>query len=206
MTRTICMSAWAGLIFALLSGTPGRASIVVSVSPATQTVQMGDSFTVDVQIAGLGNFTAPSLGLYNVGLLYDDAILELLVPPQPGPYLGHGTGDSSFSFLIGPGTGFVVVGESSLLAPAALNALQPDTFVLFQSTFRADAFGVSPLTLELNLADEDGAPLESVVANGSVSVAAVPEPSSLATAGIFTLIGLIIAWRRRISSATPCPC
>ncbi len=156
------------LICLLASALPATA-ITLEVLPATQTVDQGENFSVDVNISGLGEFSAPSLGAFDVGLGFDPTLLSFNAI-EFGPYLG----DEAAAEAI---VGFDVLSDNlmafevSLLLPAELIDLQPGSFRLFTVTFGALAPGTSPLDLTVaDLGDENGDLLTADVVNGNVEV------------------------------------
>jgi len=161
--------------FVLVVALPAQA-IVVSVNPSAQTVSLGSSVSVDINIDGLGDGAAPSLGTYDIDLGFDATLLSF-ANIQFGTQLDVlGLGSiQSFS----PSAGAVNLFELSLDLASDLDALQAKAFTLATLTFDTLAVGQSLLSINLNaLGDAVGDPLEAVTADGSIGIATIPEPSS----------------------------
>jgi hypothetical protein len=173
-------------------------TITLSVLPASQTVGLGSQVTASLQIAGLGNLTAPSLGTFDVSLGFDPTVLSFSSAVFGDPILGDlldptGLGNT-FSF-ISPGIGTVQLFDLSLASASQLDTLQPGSFVLARLVFDSVGAGTSPLDLTINaLGDADGVSLAASVQNGSADISSVPEPNSLP---LVTVGALVIALRCR---------
>jgi len=166
---------------------------LISFDPSSQSVELGDSVSVDLRISGLGD---DSLGAFDINIAFDDSILDF-------QSFTFGTGLDVSGF--GSVNGFAVAGgdinifEISLDSPSDLNTFQPNDFVLGSFTFDTLSIGTSTLDLTINaLSDEFGFLLEAGAASGSIKVAAasVPAPAALWLFGT-GLIGLIGFSRRR---------
>ena len=74
----------------------------VSLIPDSQTIGVGDTADFDLYIFGLGNYEAPSLGAFEVDIMFDQNILafESLIF---GPYLGYSDSsvDTTTSGVVG---------------------------------------------------------------------------------------------------------
>lgn len=187
--RKLSFVALAALLFA---AAPVRA-ISLAFLPAALNVNVGDPFTVDVVVSGLGNGVAPSLGSYDLDVSFDSSQLAF-DSLTFGSELG-GPADSLQSF--GAVAGVVDLAEVSFLSPAELDALQPDAFTLATLHFTALAEGTSGLAFSQAIAgDGFGRPLEAARGTASVTVAranpGVPEPSAFA---LFALGAALIAGR-----------
>lgn len=78
-----------GRLVVLIFGLRGiAASATISVEPDSQTVHLGDTLAVAVQIAGLGNGTTPKLGAFELVVTFDPAILLLQTTTSGDPVLG----------------------------------------------------------------------------------------------------------------------
>ncbi|MBL8227365.1 MAG: hypothetical protein JNL98_02765 [Bryobacterales bacterium] len=148
------------------------------VSPVSQNVALGSQAVFTVDIAGLGNGVAPSVGVFDFDILFDPAILSFsgVVFGNQLDILGLGSIQSAT-----PGFGSVNLFELSLDTVADLNDLQSPAFILATLTFDTLANGVSPITINLNsLGDADGAAIAATITDGSVEVGqstVVPEPA-----------------------------
>jgi hypothetical protein len=201
MLRTLVLLVTSGVV--LCSASAG--AIVIGFVPSDQTVGLGATVGVDLVISDLGDFTAPSLGSFDLDVTYDDAILG-----APSVMLTSLLGDSSQGETI-EGVdlsipGFIDVFLVSLLSPLELDALQPASFVLLTLTFDAIAQGTSALELtEVLLGDALGAELSATAGSGSITVqgpgTGVPEPS-LAGLLLTAAVG-VFAHRRPRRSRRP---
>ena len=178
----------------LVSAGPASAAAVVTFSPSSQHVNVGDTVTVDVSISGLG---AEILSAFDLNFFYNNAILgAAFASADPGgayQQLGAAYGvDPGFLFDV------AVLGEWGLQGwaladDATVAANQADSFLLAQFTFSADADGVTDFGLgpdpdfERNFVGLDAATLDVVVGKACIAVGTgsceVPEPGSLALLG-----------------------
>jgi hypothetical protein len=130
--------AIACLISLSMAGRAGAVSL--SLVTTTPQVSLGSLVEVDVVISGLASAAAPSLGSFDLDVSADSTAL--------------GFQGATFSLLLGdPNLGQAITAagaigttvdlfELSLLLPAELDALQPDTFTLAKITFSADEAGI----------------------------------------------------------------
>ena len=166
-------------------------AVMIEFSPTDQTVDLGDSVSVDLIASDLAS---EDLGAFQFDMLFDDGILDL----------------TSVTFGTGPSTdvgGFSPVQESSAgsgsvflkeLSTSLDLSAQADSFVLATLEFATDAVGIADLSFDnLIFSDLGGSALDFEAFTGTIEVVGstnVPEPSSLAimllgTAGLF--------WSRR---------
>ena len=183
-------------IGALAVAMPAFADPALSLVPSTQNVSVGNSFSVDLRIDGLGDGVAPSVGTYDLNVSFD----SMLVSFDTATY---GTGLDVWGLgslqATTPGSGSVNLFELSFDTPEDLNLYQPAGFKLATLTFQALSGGTSPLSLSLNaFGDADGVSLPATLQNSSVTVTAVPEPETY----VMMLAGLAVlsAVARRRSS------
>ena len=124
--------------------------------PSTQQVDIGSTVDVDIVISGLGDFTDPSLGVFDLDVIFDPTILSF-----DSVTFGLLLGDPSLGEAITvedastPGT--VNLFEVSLLEgdavtcffciPPFLNDLQPSSFTLATLTFDTLSVGTKPAQL-----------------------------------------------------------
>jgi MYXO-CTERM domain-containing protein len=165
-------------------------SVTVSVTPVTQNVALGSPVEVTLQIAGLGDLQAPSLGVLDLNVTFDPTVLSFASAVFGDPSLGDeldptGSGNVINFILTSPDS--VELFDLSLDSSSDLNSLQPSGFVLAQLIFNSTAPGTSSLDVSINtLGDADGNSLSADIQNGTAQVSAVPEPSSgtLAALGV----------------------
>jgi hypothetical protein len=174
----------------------------ISVSPATQTVVIGNPVSVDI-VASLG--AGEALGAFDFSLAFSDLILNgttAVVDPD-GKFQEAPLGFEGGAFGAGGVSPLVVSGSADPTCDfVCLSALQGTGFTLARVTFSTVGTGLSPLTLfGVALGDADGFALGAQFTNGSVCVTAaatagpcaVPEPASLS----LLAAGLAAAFVRR---------
>lgn len=184
--RTLGLAGTLALL--LLPG--GARALSFALDPASL-VPGGGAFSLDVVVSGLGNGTAPSLGAFDLDLGWDATRLALA-----SVSFGGALGDPVLQAVtdVVPGPGSVNLVEVSLLAPATLDALQSDRFVVATLGFDVLALGSSAIEVTRALAaDALGAALEVERVAGT-RVDAIPEPGA---AWVFAL-GLALAARRPV--------
>ena len=181
-------------LLALAGSTEARAlTISVLASPSSATV--GEQVEVTVEVSGLGDGEAPSLGAFDLDLTFAPALLAADEDTiSAGSFLGVlGTEALAWGSVNG-GVGNVQV--ISLLSPDDLDALQGASFVLGTVSFDALALGSGSFEItRAALSNAFGLPL-TVDAFVDATVTIVPEASTalLLAAG---LAGLAAARRRR---------
>lgn len=194
MNKIICSIIGSALLL-LVSGT--SQAITVSFDPTAQTVATGSSVSVKLGISGLGYGAAPSLGTFDLNIGYNPLLLSFTGVSFGDPVLGDQLDLFSLGSLTSwdnttPGT--VNVFELSFDSATDLNTLQAANFTLATLTFSALSGGISPLSISINaLGDANGDPLTVTMANGSVTVTAVPVPAAvwLFGSGLLGLIGIV---------------
>lgn len=187
------------LLLGVLS-TVAPAAVVLSVTATpAQVGPSGGPVEAVVSISGLGDFTAPSLGNYDLILTYEPTVLQFDSVAYGDAVLGNmldltGFGTLQFDMDM---FGSVNVFEISLDDIVTLETLQPGAFSLFTVSFNPVGQGYSPLVLSVNsIGDALGDPLTPAIQSATVTV--VPEPSS------FLLVGAALgglAFLRRIRAA-----
>jgi len=181
---------------ALLVPTDPARAVTLTVVPDTASVPVGGGVSVAIGIEGLGDGAAPSLGVFDLALAFDPALLAFTGASYGDPLLGDqlDLGAGSFTDTT-PTAGSIGLFEVSFELPATLVAAQLADFTLVTADFVAVAAGASPLDLTvLALGDQDAAPLVlDTIAPGSVTV--VPEPT---TAWLLAVgfLGLALTHRR----------
>jgi hypothetical protein len=163
--------------------------------PSTQTVGL-ESFYVDVVISGLDS-AGEVVSSFDLDVTYDDTILSA-TGVTFGNFLG-GPSDSFQDFILKPG--LIDFAETSLLSDSGLDSLQPDSFTLATLNFVAISLGTSALQFSGGADDIKGRDAQALTvepSDGSVSVSAVPEPSTILLMGI-GLLGFAAGIKRRSS-------
>lgn len=100
----------------------------------TALASAGDSVAVNLIVSDLGDLTAPSVGAFNVNIVFDLAALSF-ESYSLGALLGNAGALESVDISTGVAGGNVGLGEVSFLSASALDALQPASFVLATLTF-----------------------------------------------------------------------
>jgi hypothetical protein len=161
----------AGLLFvmlaAIVSSTATGQTGVLTIDPADTTVEIGDTFDLDVVVDG------NVLGLkgYNVKITYDPGVLRVDTVTQ-GALLPSG-GMTFFAWqTLGPDT----VHANDAILGYLLHVDGPG--VLFTITFESIGYGSSPLDFEYDvLRDSLNQPLTHTTSGGSVAVSDITPPS-----------------------------
>lgn len=182
-TRVLCL------------GTPAHANISLSVVPSAPTVDVGDFVDIDIVISGLIDALAPSVGVYDINVLFDDDIIafdDVVFGPRIGGDLDVFDLGGNPTFAT-PFVDGVNLFELSLDTPMDLNDHQVDEFIVATLTFQALTTGFSSLELFINeLGDADGAPLTASTSGGGITV--IPAPAS----AVLAALGMSLAgWIRR---------
>ena len=184
-------------------------AITIGFEPVSQIVPVGEPVSVDLVISGLGDYSEPSLGTFDLNITYNTAILDFT-----GYTLGSYLGDISLWEAVDnsggettPGT--INLSEVSLLYPNQANDpfyppgfppylddIQPSSFPLATLTFDTLAVGTSSLDISITaLGDAYGNPLSLDVQSGNISP--VPEPATFILFG-FGLGGIGILRRKKV--------
>lgn len=193
MTRSR-LGPW-GLALGLLWSAQAARAVTIDVVPSAATVPPGSSLTIDVVVSGLGNFASPSVGGFDLDLTFDDSLFAF-TGIVFGPFLGDPTmGEAStMSSVVG---GTLSADELSLLPAASLDALQPDSFILFSATFDAIAVGTGTFDVDVltsTVSDELAAALPiDAVAPASVVTGTVIDIPTLSQWGLILLVLLLLA-------------
>ncbi len=196
-------SALSILAIGLLSASSAAQAISLSFDPPSHDVPVGSPVAVNLVISGLADAAAPSLGSFDLDLVYDPLLLVLTGVAFGDPVLGDQldlAGFGSISGFDGSLAGTLNLFEISIDLVTDLDALQAGSFTLATLSFDALAAGTSFLEIasaSLKLGDSLGDPLSSDLTPGSITV--IPEPAAVT----LTLIGiLLLALVRRLRLGT----
>lgn len=199
--------------FAVLAMTlailPVRAVMLEAVT-SSPVVSLGDPFTIDINISGLGDSLAPSLALFDIQIAYESAFFTPTAVSFGNNFSSAAPlrqCDSISSPLLCPATfvypGFNFVRFTEVSIDPLLDISQPDAFTLATLTFDATGVGsglIAPnnaATLTNTLSD----PLRIRRVDGDfidVQPAAkvIPEPSTV----VLVLGGILMLGLRRLLS------
>ena len=177
---------------------PAAAAPIIFLSPSSTTVDVGDTFSVDVNVADIDDLFG-----FQFDFIFDDSLLNPVGITEgsflsqgvggstlfaPGTDNGAGTIEFTLGFLLGPVPG---VSGSGTLATLAFAATGSGTA----------AFSLGGLILQDSQFAElqDSAEINGASVNINASATPIPEPTSLLLIGT----GLGIIARRRLRR--PCP-
>jgi hypothetical protein len=188
MTRRTLVSSWIlALTLALVASNAQAVSI--SMDPSATLAGPGDIVAIDINVSDLDNFSADSLGVYDIDVAYDAAKIQLNAVS-----FGSELSVSFASITVDtPGAGTVNLFELSLDSVADLNANQPGSFTIATLTFELIVGGTSAITPTVNaFGDASGIAIALDSVTGA-TISAIPEPSS----AVLWMVGLL-AVRQRI--------
>lgn len=184
-------SGMAGAMLALTLGAQAGA-LSLSLAPSALAPAVGSSFTVDLVVSGSVAGAAPSLGAFDVTVLFDPSALSFTGVTY-GALLGAVPAEATTGTVTG--TGSVALAEVSFLSPGALDALQPDGFALATLGFTATREALTTISIgSALLSDAFGSEIRAETPYGAATVrasAAVPEPGG----ALLYAVGLLVASR-----------
>ncbi|MEJ2461970.1 MAG: PEP-CTERM sorting domain-containing protein [Candidatus Thiodiazotropha sp.] len=194
ITRSFCLCGWL-----MLATTGPVQAITIDLIPNYQELEVGTPLTVEIAISELTGGAAPSLGVFDLDLVYDATMLSFAGAD------GVNFGNQLDLFDLGSvraiedsTPGVVNLFELSLDLADDLDNLQLADFSLATLTFDTLIEGMSTLALSINaLGDSIGAPLTAQVNGVEINITAstqVPEPAPVLLL-ITSLAGLY--WLRR---------
>lgn len=176
-------------------------ALTIDLSPSAQEFQLGDNLTLDVKVSDLADATAPSLGVYDLNLMFDATRVSISNIIWGDAVKGNQldlNGFSSLQMSDASNSGILNLFELSFDDVWSLNNLQAGSFSLFSVIFSTIAAGPAEFTLGVNaLGDANG---DSLLADSigtskvMINAVAVPEPA----ASFLFLIGLIALGFARI--------
>jgi hypothetical protein len=170
-------------------------ALTISMDPAASGIAVGDSVAIALNVSGLVDNAAPSLGNYEIDVAWDAGVVQLN-GVSLGDQLALGVFGSTSTITIGAGT--VNLLELSLESVADLNSLQAGSFTIATLTFQLIAVGSSAITPTVTVVrDATGSALAVDAISGAV-VSAIPEPST----AVLCMVGLLRV-RSRIRRAAP---
>lgn len=194
------------LLVALLFNSSLAHSLAIVLDPVATIAGTGDQVSFDLNISGLGDLSAPSLGAFDISVGFDPTRLS---------FTGYSLGDSlgrvdlfeALDFSGGDTGGAVNLTEVSLLATAVLDALQFSDFILATLIFNVDDLAAGEST-ELStlpgaiLSDALGARLQ-VSEFGTASVRGAEDVPVPGTPLLFlaAMIGWMSARRTRVAES-----
>jgi hypothetical protein len=153
----------------------------ITITPSTPSVAVGGQVSVDLTVSGLGDGAAPSLGTYDLDLLFDGGLLGVSSVTFGNQLDLFGLGGLQITDNSVLGT--LNIFELSLDTVDDLNNLQFPSFRLATITFDTLSAGIAALTLGVNaFGDALGDPLDVTTGSASfeiTSVSEVPIPGAL---------------------------
>lgn len=198
---------------AIAISAPAAAAVIVSLHPASQTVDVGNTIAVDVKISGLGTGQGREiLSSFDLSVLYNSTLATW----QSTGFFAAGFGSPDDYFSAIPGLNDVGVIGGSLLNDDDLALVQTeDSFTFLTFTWKAETdgalflkFGADPdferNVVGLNALSLDAQFLGACVAigTGNCDIVPVPEPASYGLAGL-ALLGCGLATTRRRRAGAP---
>ena len=180
------------LVVTFILTAPLSWAATITFSPTNQTVGVGDQVFLDINISGLGDGTAPSLGVFDLDVSYDGHLLgfnsvifgDLNIGDQLD-FSGYGA-----DYDITTYQGGIRLYGLSYDTPDTLDTLQADSFTMARIGFQTLNLGTSGLDLAVNiLGDANGDALQAD-ATPSGHIQATPAPPALLLLGT----GLVGAW------------
>jgi hypothetical protein len=180
------------LLSLVVHGMPNAASAVsISLVPSNSSVNVGDSFTVAVEVAALAG---AAVGAFDVSLSFDSARFALTGVTFSSVLGDIGAGEQLTDVVSGAAS--VSLGSVSLLEPALLAALQTDPLTIVSLTFQAVGAGAGAFGIDtVLLSDAFGAGL-AVGNRTDATVDVVPEPVLALALGFALGAAAFARWRR----------
>ncbi|MCK6371670.1 MAG: cohesin domain-containing protein [Gammaproteobacteria bacterium] len=190
------------LLFVGLIGAGTTSAATIMLNPSATSIGVGQAVTVDVNIAGLGAGSAPSLSAFDFELTFDDSVLGWAVISFGDPAgdqldLTYSGAITSYDDSV---AGSLFFSEVSLDDQATLESLQPASFRLAQLSFYGMAAGTTVLDLpSITLLDAIGDVITIDAAFAPISVeVVVPVPAAVWMFG--SALGTLMVLRRRFQA------
>ena len=184
--RTVSIVLVIGALAGVAMGQPPT-GLSITFDPLDQAVGLGSTVDVGIRISGLGDFTAPSIAVFDLNVTFDPTILDFTGALFGDPVLG----DQLDLWELGsftaatPSSGLANIFELSLDLPGDLDDLQASDFTMATLSFDAVGIGTSSLGLFANaLGDSWGDPLSANLGTGSVTVTPLPGAVLLGSLGL----------------------
>lgn len=174
--------------------------VTLSLIPSTTLIEPNAPVDVDVVIDGLGSFTSPTLGAFQVEVTFADSILTVDTVSY-GLLLGDPFSVLETDVVTTIRPGMVDLDEVSFLLDTDLDIRQPETFTLGTVSFLGQGLGSSILDFGMiDLSDASGNTIRvDALSTNSIRVESpgqgpvVPEPSTFLLFG--SGMAAIAAWR-----------
>jgi hypothetical protein len=197
MRKTLVIPVIAILI-ALALPVTGSADPILSITPAFQSGNIGDIFTVNLILSGLT--AGQEVGGFDVDISFNSSILAPLAITLG---VGLGTGLDQFTVANSFAGGVADIAQFSFLDELSLQTLQGGSFLLATLTFQGIANGLSNLTITQAIFSDgnfNSQPLPVSLVNGAIQVGSatsLPAPGTLLLLGAgMVVLGLQRRWRK----------
>lgn len=177
-------------------------AIAIDLVPSKTTIAAGELVSVAVNISGLSDSAAPSLGAYDVDFHFDNTLFNVNNLVWGDSNNGNQLDLNSFGSLQSSSVNAssINIFELSFDDALSLNNLQAGEFTLFTLVFNSIAAGAGIFSLSTNmLADADAnALLVDSISSAQVAInsVTVPEPSSLL---LFTGLFAMVLLRKKLA-------